>query len=120
MADRLPGSGTDPLTGQPAKAGLFIPAKSERHAYGKPGAGTSALGLDKLAASKVAPNRSPHLTLLLPLALALALALLLALLLALTQALALTLTLTLTLTRWRSCSQASRRAHAASRRAQAA
>ena len=54
MADRLPGSGTDPLTGQPAKAGLFVPAKSERHAYGKPGAGTSALGLDKLAAAKVA------------------------------------------------------------------
>jgi hypothetical protein len=52
MADRLPGSATDPLTGQPAKAGLFVPAKSERHAYGKPG--TSALGLDKLAAAKVA------------------------------------------------------------------
>ena len=29
MADQLPGSGTDPLTGQPARAGLFIPAKSE-------------------------------------------------------------------------------------------
>ena len=56
MADQLPGSGTDPLTGQPAKAGLFIPAKSERHAYSKPGAGsgTSVLGLDKLAAAKVA------------------------------------------------------------------
>ena len=56
MADQLPGSGTDPLTGQPAKAGLFIPAKSERHAYSKPGtgSGTSVLGLDKLAAAKVA------------------------------------------------------------------
>ena len=56
MADQLPGSGTDPLTGQPAKAGLFIPAKSERHAYSKPGAGsgTSVLGLDKLAAAKMA------------------------------------------------------------------
>ena len=56
MADQLPGSGTDPLTGQPAKAGLYIPAKSDRHAYSKPGAGggTSVLGLDKLAAAKVA------------------------------------------------------------------
>ena len=54
MADRLPGSGTDPLTGQPARAGLFVPAKSERHTYGKPAPGTSALGLDRLAAAKVA------------------------------------------------------------------